>query len=97
MTETTNSMETIPASLSGHHLAFHNNSVDGCRPLSNSVNGRLTGNNQIEQQILKKKDCCNGELSNNLRRKTSSANEVTGIKRSSICSTNTNSQFDAFL
>ncbi|CAK5049149.1 unnamed protein product [Meloidogyne enterolobii] len=97
MTETTNSMETIPASLSGHHLAFHNNSVDSCRPLSNSVNGRLTGNNQIEQQILKKKDCCNGELSNNLRRKTSSANEVTGIKRSSICSTNTNSQFDAFL
>uniref|UniRef100_A0A915M7L1 Uncharacterized protein n=1 Tax=Meloidogyne javanica TaxID=6303 RepID=A0A915M7L1_MELJA len=33
MTETTNSMETIPASLSGHHLAFHNNSVDSCRPL----------------------------------------------------------------
>ena len=93
MTETTNSLETIPPSISGHYLAQQINSIDSnCRPLSNSMNGRITGNGGQKETGNNRKEI--GTLS-----KEGKKQSEMGTKRSSVCSTmtNTNSQFDAFL
>jgi hypothetical protein len=92
MTETTNSLETIPPSISGHYLAQQINSIDSkCRPLSNSMNGRIMGNGE-------QKEIGNCRKETTLSKEGRKQSEM-GTKRSSVCSTmtNTNSQFDAFL
>lgn len=89
LTETTNSMETIPASLSGHRLVHQCSSIDSnYRPSSNSVNARMIGNAGMT-----------GAMEAGGKHQHGRHSAMT-TKRSSLCSTSTtnkNGHCDAFL